>query len=58
MLSWSTSVYLPVCERVPIGHRDRAIVREYNGRNLANLRGKYKLTNHQLRRIIAKGKDR
>lgn len=48
-----TTVYIPVHKKVVLGERNRQIAKLYNGRNIDQLRRKYKLTSQQIKRILA-----
>lgn len=47
-----TLVYIPVYWRVILGERNRHIIKEYNGKNLKDLRLKYKISTTQLRHLL------
>lgn len=47
-----SSIYIPVYKKVIMGHRNRAIVKEYNGKNLDDLRKKYKISEKQIKNIL------
>ena len=47
-------VYIPVHRKVMLGHRNREMVRLYNGRNLDELRVKYGISKQQVKRILAR----
>ena len=40
-----SNVYIPVYKKVIMGERNRQIIREFNGKNLAGLRLKYGISN-------------
>lgn len=47
-----SSVYFPVYRKAVMGERNRAILREYNGKNLDKLRVKYGVSKQQLKNIL------
>lgn len=47
-----SNVYIPVYHRVTMGERNREIARQYNGKNINQLRMKYGITEMQLKKIL------
>ena len=50
-----SNVYIPVYKKVIMGKRNRQIIREFNGKNLAGLRLKYGMSNQQLKSLLREG---
>ena len=46
------SLYVPLYKNLLIKERNRNIVKEYNGKNLDELRLKYNMSNTQLKRVM------
>lgn len=46
------SLYVPLYKNLLIKERNRNIVKEYNGKNLDELRLKYNMSNTQLKRVV------
>lgn len=49
-----SSVYIPVYRKAIMGHRNRKIVKEYNGRNAQDLRMKYNMSAQNLKTVLRK----
>ncbi|WP_455537810.1 Mor transcription activator family protein [Terrisporobacter sp.] len=49
-----TTIYIPVYKRATQGIRNEAIFKEYNGKNIDELRVKYNLSNHRIRELLRK----
>ncbi len=47
-----TLVYIPVYRKVLMGERNRAIIKEYNGKNIDKLRIKYGISENQLKQLL------
>jgi Mor family transcriptional regulator len=54
-IAGGTTIYLPLPINVIKEARDRAIVREYTGKNLKELAVKFNLSETWIRQIVAKG---
>lgn len=47
-----SNVYIPVPSKVVMGNRNREIAREYNGKNIDNLRLRYGISTQHLKRLL------
>lgn len=47
-----SNIYIPVHNKVVMGERNREIAREYNGRNIDNLRLRYGISTQQIKRLL------
>lgn len=47
-----SNIYIPVHNKVVMGERNSEIAREYNGRNIDNLRLRYGISTQQIKKIF------
>lgn len=48
------NLYIPMYSRLSLGARNRKIAKEYNGKNIQNLRRKYNISAQQVKKLLEK----